>query len=99
MLEDVESQNFLIQKYLPELHEGVKHVNVSLIQKYDLFKKFVGVIVKILYAFAFQEHYLQIPGFNTPTMIKWGAKHVHVVNALADSLTGFAQTDGNVNMS
>jgi hypothetical protein len=50
---DVDTQNFFIQKFLPELHEGIKNVNVSLIQKYDLFKKFAGVLVKLLYAFAF----------------------------------------------
>lgn len=89
ILEEKETQDFLIHKYLPELHEGVKHVNVSMTDKYHLFKKFIGVLIKILYAFAFQEHYLKIPGFSTPTMIKWGGKHVHIINSLADSLTEF----------
>lgn len=98
-MKDKESRDFIINKYLPELHDGIKYLDVSLTNKYLIFKKFTGVLVKIMYAFAFQEHYLHIPGFKTETMIKWGGKHVHVINSLADSLTGFAQTDGNVNMS
>ena len=62
----------------------------------------VGVIIKILFAFLYQEK--ELPGFITgffdrPVMIRIGAWLIPFVNGLADALTGFKQTDHDVNHS
>ena len=59
----------------------------------------IGVLVKLGYAFAYQEQFVKIPGFQTQPVINVGGYAVSIVNGFADSLTGFKQTDYNVNES
>lgn len=49
-----ESSDFIINHYLPELEEATKdQAGLSLGNKISLYRKFMGMIVKILYAFLF----------------------------------------------
>jgi len=51
--------------------------------------KAAGVIIKIIYAFLWQEKYLAIPGVNSPVGILVGASGMTWANGIADSLSGF----------
>jgi len=67
----------------------VKNVQVPILDKFRLFEKALGLILKIVYAFLFQEQYIPIKFFLTPAAIKWGGHHVKSMNDIADSLTKF----------
>ena len=97
-----DQKEFLIDVYLPELFSATKNVSTPLTQKFGLLSKGIGVIVKIVYAFCYQEQELPswITGFfDQKFMIAWGAKHISKINSIADWFTGFEQTDYNVNES
>lgn len=46
-------KDFLINKYLPQLHEGISKIHISLFNKLKLLKQGTGLISKLLYAFLF----------------------------------------------
>jgi len=61
----------------------------------DVLTRGIGVIIKLLYAFLFQEKVIPLKLFKKPWVISIGGHNVRNVNAIADSLTGFEQTDWN----
>jgi len=88
-----------MNKYLPELKPKVANIHWPLKTKIDVVEKLTGSVIKIIYAFLYQEKYLKVPGFDTKIMIELGGAGISMMNGFADSLTGFPQTDGNVNRS
>ena len=48
-----DQQDFLVNEYMPELHEATKHLKITFEEKLSIFKKFLGTIMKILFAFAY----------------------------------------------
>lgn len=54
---------FIIDHYMPELETAISGLEVKSEDKYLLAVKTIGVVGKILFAFAYQEHYLSIPIF------------------------------------
>jgi len=94
-----EDHEWIMNKYLPELKPKVANIHWPLKTKIDVVEKFTGMIIKIIYAFLYQEKFLKVPGFNTKIMIELGGASISMMNGFADSLTGFPQTDGNVNRS
>ena len=46
-------QDFLMNNYLPELHEATKHLTTTQDEKTALLEKFTGCLIKLLYAFLF----------------------------------------------
>ena len=90
---------WVTQQYLPEILKATKHNTMPIKARVSIAVKTVGVLVKIIYAFLFQEQFLNVPGFQTPLAIQIGAVLVPWATALADNLTGFTQTDQLVNDS
>jgi hypothetical protein len=61
---------------------------------------FFGMIIKILYAFLWQEHFVPITMvYKHDLLISIGGALLPDVNAFANSLSGFPQTDSAVNDS
>lgn len=52
--------DFLITNYLPELRDAVSSVHTTLEEKKNIAGMFFGMIIKILYAFLWQEHFIPI---------------------------------------
>lgn len=59
----------------------------------------MGTVIKIGYAFVFQQQFGYIPGTETKPALYIGGHSIPVVNFIADILTGFEQTDHDVNNS
>lgn len=93
----------MVKDYLPEVHKAYKNVNVPIGEKVKVLYMATGFGIKILYAFLYQERDLLPPWlhkiFYHPIMIRIGGHLIPFVNDLADSLTGFEQTDFNLNNS
>lgn len=83
------SKDFYVNKFLPELEEGVKNVKVPILDKFKLLQRAIGLVIKLIYAFLYQEQYIPIKFFLTPAAIEWGGHHVKTMNDIADSLTEF----------
>jgi len=56
-------------------------------------------LIKLIFAFLYQEKYVKIPGFKSPIVIQIGGHMTSVVNFIADVFTMFPQTDQEVNKS
>ena len=77
-------------------------MRVPFFEKVKLSSMVLGVIIKMFYAFLYQEKELglSITGiFMHPVMIEIGAIGIPFVNNFADALTGFKQSDSAVNFS
>lgn len=87
---------------MPVLFDATKDIRVPIYEKVSILSMGIGVIIKIVYAFLYQER--QLPSFITSFfdhqfMIRLGARAIPFVNFSADLLTGFKQTDHEVNGS
>jgi len=92
-----DAKDFTLNSYLPELEPlaaGAKGVHVL-----DVLSRGVGVILKLVFAFLYQEKQIPSELFRTATMIGLGGHSVGGVTWAADALTGFQQTDWSVNNS
>lgn len=94
-----EEQTWLMQNYLPEIVKATENNSTPLTERLNLIIIFSGVLLKLIFAFVFQEKFLPIPGFETHPAILIGGSLIPYLNGIADSLTGFQQTDANVNES
>lgn len=56
-----EDADFIVKQYLPELKVAVKDIELTRAEKDDVTEKFFGMIMKILYAFLWQEFFIPIP--------------------------------------
>ena len=91
--------DFLINKYLPILFDATKDVQIPILDRIDLISKGIGVIIKVVYGFLYQEQFLPkwINSFFDSSLLNtWGGNHISDMNSLADWFTGFKQTDANV---
>ena len=61
--------------------------------------KFTGMVPKWILMFTYEERMLPIPGALSPFGIWIGGLLIPFVNSITDFLTGFKQTDHNVNVS
>jgi len=93
LLGDDADSEFLLNYYLPELNTVV--VGASGVHVVDVLTRGVGVIIKLLYAFSFQEKVIPWEFFKKPFVIKLGGHNIKNVNEIADALTGFEQSDWN----
>ena len=94
---------FLYKEYLPEVRKAYKNIDVPFSDKMEIVSMGLGFGVKILYAFLYQEQALLPKSihaiFDQSYMIWIGGFFAPEVNELADWLTGFKQTDDDVNNS
>lgn len=82
-------KKWLTDDYLPVIVEATKGNNIPFKERVDLLVMLLGVLVKLAFAFSYQEQFLPIPGFQTHPVIYIGGFLVPMVNGFADSLTGF----------
>jgi len=57
------SAKWVTDEYLPEILIATKHNNIPMADRMEILIKLVGFLIKIGYAFAFQEQFMKIPGF------------------------------------
>ena len=88
--------DFVVQSYLPELENGVKDLKVPINDKLQILAKFTGMIIKILWAFLWQEFFIPLPALYSSIPNFLGAKMTPFINAFSDLLSGFPKTDQNV---
>jgi len=85
--------DFFINKYLPELFSATRRINLPFAQRQDLFNKFIGMFMKIAFSFVFQEHVLPLHKLYNVPVLSIANYLMPGFNALASSISGFAQTD------
>ena len=88
-----EQGEFLLNEYLPEIHEATKDLDIPLREKLSIWNKFVGVMMKNLFAFAYQEHHMNVPYLWTPAGLRIGSALMPWINARADALSGFVPSE------
>ena len=92
-----DAADFLIDDYFPELREATKDIEVAHSDKQSLINKFFGMLMKLIYAFLWQEHFIPMPSvYKHQSAIRLGAWLLPHWNALSTSISGFAQTDKDV---
>ena len=88
------ASDFIKNEYGPELKTAISQITIKLADRIELIRRFTGMIIKLLYAFFWQEwtipqaHILYHP---IPEAI--GGMLVPYVNQLADAISGVPQTD------
>ena len=82
--------DFLANQYLPELFKATSTVQLTFAQRQDLFNKFVGMMLKIGWAFVFQEHVIpqmevlyNIPALSVANYL------MPMFNGMASKVSGF----------
>ena len=52
----------MFDKYLPTLEQHISHIDLSLLEKAELTENTIGTVVKLLYAFFWQEDEINFGG-------------------------------------
>eukprot|EP00450_Noctiluca_scintillans_P003820 CAMPEP_0194496218 /NCGR_PEP_ID=MMETSP0253-20130528/13563_1 /TAXON_ID=2966 /ORGANISM="Noctiluca scintillans" /LENGTH=537 /DNA_ID=CAMNT_0039337589 /DNA_START=65 /DNA_END=1678 /DNA_ORIENTATION=- len=92
-------QQFMVGTYLPAIRGALAQVEVSLAEKVALVPKFVGTLLKILYAFVWQEHVFKYGALYNTAWNLLGAYLIPTVNSLSNKLTGFSHPDASIQES
>ena len=53
---DDKSKEFILEHYLPLLDEKIGHIELTLLEKAELFENPFGTVIKLLYGFVWQEN-------------------------------------------
>lgn len=92
-----EPSAFIVQSYMPELEKAAGHFDLTLAERFDLGLKFLSVVLKIGWAFLWQEEFV-------PTSFLWhrvpmqiGIRLTPLVYGLGDSMGRFYEQDHAVN--
>jgi len=92
-----EDATFIKEKYLPELKIAVANVpELTKSEKSDLVHKFAGMLMKILYAFLWQEYFIPLKFLYNDEILSLGAEFSVTWNGWASEISGFPQTDEDV---
>lgn len=59
---DIEDKDFIFELYLPLLQEKIGHIQLSVLEKAELTENTIGSVIKLLYAFLWQEHVIDFGG-------------------------------------
>ena len=54
-------KEFIFSTYLPVLEENIGHIELSLLEKAELSENTLGTVIKLLYAFVWQEGVIKFP--------------------------------------
>jgi len=96
---DDEMRNFIFGQYLPLLDEKIGHIELSLLEKAELFENTIGTVIKLLYGFVWQEEVIDFGGLNmTPEANAAGAAFTPKLNAFGNNLTRWDLTVEDVQM-
>ena len=89
--------NFLLHKYSPAFRNLTSAVKLSTFERLGLFLRVGGTGVKLLWAFVWQERVTQGDRYlNDADVNELGGLAMPYVNMLANAMTGFKHTDGEV---
>ena len=61
---DEETREFIFEIYLPVLDENIGHIQLSLLENAELSENTLGTVIKLLYAFVWQESIVDLGGKN-----------------------------------
>ena len=59
---DEEFRQFIFDLYLPLLEEHIGHISLSILEKAELLENAVGTVLKLFYAFFWQESIIDLGG-------------------------------------
>ena len=77
----------------------IGHIELSLVEKAELFENTIGSAIKLLYAFFWQEHVVPIQLALLPEVNKAGAAFTPKLNAFANNLTTWDLTVEDVQVN
>ena len=85
-----EDKMFFLDDYMPLLQNATENVTISVLEKAELLESTAGTVMKLLYAFVWQEDYFDLGGANlTPEANAFGAALLPHINAYANNLTSW----------
>jgi hypothetical protein len=87
--------DFILKDYLPELRNATSAIKLSSLEKMSLGLKGTGTVMKLVYAFCWQENTFTAPILKKPGVGVLGAELMPSINTAANMLTGFLHTDKN----
>ena len=93
------TRDFVLNLYLPELHNATKNITIPHESQRELVFKFLGVLIKIGWAFVWQEHFVPLPFLYNLKFLPLGAYLTPDINDYSARISGFPQTDEAVNTS
>lgn len=96
---DPVSAAFIVDHYLPALEQGIVGLQVPFALQKELVYRFVGLLMKILYAFLWQEFFIPLPFLYNPVILHLGAGFMPLWNEVADRIAGTTNSDANVRMA
>ena len=85
--------DFVVGEYIPMMVEATRDVKISAYDWIILARLFVGVIIKIVYAFLYQEQRISPDFILEPAWVNFGGHMIWAVNMLADLISNQPQTD------
>merc|ERR1719244_1772782 len=89
-----EARTFIFDHYLPEIRAATEDISLGLLEKAQFQLDTVGTLIKLIYAFLWQEYVLTDADiFLDPEVNKFGAQFLKTVNQLADLMTSFPLLD------
>jgi len=91
--------SFIIEKFLPAMKEAKKDLHVSMGDKVKILRKFFGMIIKIGYAFLYQEIFVSVPFLYHNIPMQINSILMPHINHFASGISQFPQLDPNVNAS
>ena len=59
---DEETREFIFEIYLPVLDQNIGHIQLSLLENAELSENTLGTVIKLLYAFVWQESIVDLGG-------------------------------------
>ena len=86
--------DFMENDFIPEFKKETRFKFLSLSERKEVFLKLAAVLIKMLWAFTWQEHVFPFMSFlYNPYGQYIGFSITPLINAFANKLSGFAQTD------
>ena len=64
-----EDKDFIFELYLPLLQEKIGHIQLSVLEKAELTENTIGSVIKLLYAFLWQEHVIDFGGIHISDVV------------------------------
>ena len=59
---DEETRDFIFETYLPLLDLNIGHIHLSILENAELSENTLGTVIKLLYAFLWQESIIDLGG-------------------------------------
>ena len=87
---------FLEGSYVPAFRGATSHVKLSLGDRWHLGMRGAGVLLKMMYAFLWQEEIIKGPWIKDAGLNRLGGEAMPYVNMLGNAMTGYAHPDPTV---